>query len=295
MQKTFVPASMPLKETKATWLACVQFLCFPSWTQHIVLSFVFWEQHLQKQGNDDIGASHRAGASNLHASYWAWPCGQSCGRFFWSCESKWLARCSATLQGTRDDWSIYPAVSAMRENISRQKGIAAKLTTPMAMNLGFWKNSVPKTCATCRKMMFLLHMQDCNTGAQQASKLGSSYRTIYLLQNCIPAVWHAWSQLALQRKAVLFCMVQWVLDRCANPFKLTIEVLTLLKNFVMVAYDSGTCSGTWRTTEDQVFIYTSSIKCSLVYSNLSNDRILGLVALAFSKLKEKMFAENHGS
>ena len=38
-------------------------------TQHIALCSVFWEQHLQKQGNDDIGASHRAGASNLHGSY----------------------------------------------------------------------------------------------------------------------------------------------------------------------------------------------------------------------------------
>ena len=82
-------------------------------------------------------------------------------------------------------------------------------------------------------------------------------------------------------------------------FQVDNEVLTLLKNFVMVAYDSGTCSKTWRTTEDHVFIYTSSIKCSLVYSNLSNDRILRLVALAFSKLKENMFAEsmeaNHDS
>ena len=91
------------------------------------------------------------------------------------------------------------------------------------MNLGFWKNSVPKTCILCRKMMFLLHMRGCNTGGQQASKSGSSYRTTYLLQNCIPAVWHAWSQLALQRKGTLSCLVQWVLDRCANTFKLTMK------------------------------------------------------------------------
>ena len=64
-------------------------------------------------------------------------------------------------------------------------------------------------------------------------------------------------------------------------FEVDNEALTLLKNFVMVAYDSGTCSGIWKTTDDHVFICTSSIKCSLVYSNQSNDRIVGLGPLAF--------------
>ena len=73
---------------------------------------------------------------------------------------------------------------------------------------GILKELCSQDLRNLQKDFFLLHLQDCNTGAQQASKSGSSYRTIYLLQNCIPAVWRAWSQLALQRKAVLFCMVQ---------------------------------------------------------------------------------------
>ena len=54
--------------------------------------------------------------------------------------------------------------------------------------------------------VFATHARLQQRGA--ASKSGSSYRTTYPSLNCIPAVWHAWSQLALQRKVMLSCMVQ---------------------------------------------------------------------------------------
>ena len=59
------------------------------------------------------------------------------------------------------------------------------------------------------------------------------------------------------------------------------EVLTLVSICSFQGYDVGTCSGKWQMSDEHFFVYTSSIKCALVYKELPNGTIVGLVPLAF--------------
>ena len=59
------------------------------------------------------------------------------------------------------------------------------------------------------------------------------------------------------------------------------EVLTLVSICSFQGYDAGTCSGKWQMSDEHFFVYTSSIKCALIYKELPNGTIVGLVPLAF--------------
>ena len=62
------------------------------------------------------------------------------------------------------------------------------------------------------------------------------------------------------------------------------QILSLLEHLEPQGYDPATCSASWKRSQKSIFVDTSSIKCTLVFHELPNGNIVGLVPLAFRPL-----------
>lgn len=62
------------------------------------------------------------------------------------------------------------------------------------------------------------------------------------------------------------------------------QILSLVEHLEPQGYDPATCSASWKRSQKSIFVDTSSIKCTLVFHELPNGNIVGLVPLAFRPL-----------